>query len=518
MATTATASAYPTTPTDPNAQVMAAAQRARATPKPRPAAPLTLAPDTSVPAATSAEAPAAPANGQVQAPDRLSLADDAITSSAKATDPYYQKALRDATSQAASVGQLGSGQLRTSLGDLARNRALELDTLRSNTINTALNNAIEDQFRARDQGLAASQLELSGELGHGNLDVAKQQADTARLGTTGNLALGQGQLELAKTGQENQASQFTQSLDFQKEQASIEAAYKAGTLTLAQRDQALRELAQSQDNAIAQGQLELAKTGQENQASQFTQSLDFQKEQAKIEAAYKAGTLTLAQRDQALRELAQSQDNAIAQGQLSLAQTAQSQGNQIAQGQLALAQTAQAQNNAIAQGQLSLAQTGQTADIALRQKALDAQTAYQNGQLTLAQRDQALKELAESHGWTIEQAKLDLSKQQLDQAAKQFGLSLDQQKALAEMADKTQNKQIDVSSEQGRNALLVQLANILGGPSGNVNPAFLSQVLKALGLVKSDGSSTSTDGLTNQITAYNPYNFPTVPTAPPSGE
>src|SRR5690349_13962936 len=160
-------------PLDPNATTATPRPRRRpqaaVAPQSAPSGALSLAsmPQQNVAAASPQTAPATPQNGVVQSPDRLSLANKAIETSAAATDPYYNKALKDATSQAAAVGQLGSGQLRTSLGDLARNRALELDTLRANAINTATNASIDDAFKARDQGLAAGQLELSKELGKG---------------------------------------------------------------------------------------------------------------------------------------------------------------------------------------------------------------------------------------------------------------------------------------------------------------------------------------------------------------
>lgn len=286
---------------------------------------------------------------QAPQPSRLELANQSIETSAKATDPYYQKSLKDATSQAASVGQLGSGQLRTSLGDLSRNRALELDTLRSQAITSATNASIDDQFRARDQGLAQSQLELSSELGHGNLNIAG------------------GQLELAKSGQAQQASQFGQSLDFKKAQADVEAAYKNGTLTLAQAQQKLAELSQQQSNTLQTGQLELAKSGQAQQGQQ-------------------------------------------------------------------------------------------------------------------------------------EAARLQVAKDQLAQAGQQFGLSLAQQKELATLADKTQNRQIDIATEQGRNALMIQLAQIMGTPGSNIPASFLAAIQKALGLTTGTTDPTVIKPVDNPVT------------------
>lgn len=62
------------------------------------------------------------------------------------TDPQYQADLKSATSQAAGAGQLGSGQLRTSLGDLAYNRDVQRQGQESNFQNTALNGTIQDAY------------------------------------------------------------------------------------------------------------------------------------------------------------------------------------------------------------------------------------------------------------------------------------------------------------------------------------------------------------------------------------
>lgn len=62
------------------------------------------------------------------------------------TDPQFQADLKSATSQAAGAGQLGSGQLRTSLGDLAYNRDVQRNADESNFQNTALNGTIQDAY------------------------------------------------------------------------------------------------------------------------------------------------------------------------------------------------------------------------------------------------------------------------------------------------------------------------------------------------------------------------------------
>lgn len=62
------------------------------------------------------------------------------------TNPQFQADLKSATSQAAGAGQLGSGQLRTSLGDLAYNRDVQRQGQESNFQNTALNGTIQDAY------------------------------------------------------------------------------------------------------------------------------------------------------------------------------------------------------------------------------------------------------------------------------------------------------------------------------------------------------------------------------------
>lgn len=384
-------------PDDPNTLTMA---------KPKPQTPQPQTPQLAMAqpqASSQAVTPKAPL------PSRIDLANQAVETSAKATDPYYQKSLRDAVSTAAGAGRLGSGMLRTSLGDLARNRALELDTLRSNAINTATNSAIDDAFRERDQGLAAEQLQLSGELGRGNLGIAQQQANTSQTSALGNL-------ELAKSAQANQASQFGQTLDLQK----------AG---------------QAADIATQQAQLELARSGQAQQASQFGQQLDFQKAQADIDAQFRAGTLSLAQRNQALAELQAKQQNDLATSQLELARTGQEQ-----------------------------------------QFGLDTQ-------------------------------RVQLAKDQLAQQAAQFGASQEQQMALAKLADATANRQIDVNSAQGRQQLLVQLAQILGTSTANIPAAFLNGVLQALGMATTTTSTTPRTATPTSTTASNTAQTD-VPTSP----
>lgn len=262
--------------------------------------------------------------------NRLALAEKAFNTFSTSTAPQYQADLRLATQKAAGAGNLGSGQLRTSYGNLANQRALSLDTQRDKLINDAVTGTIEDQRYADTSSLN------------------RYNADTQRLGVTGNL-------ELAKTGQQIQQSQF--------------------------------EKTQSQ------------------QAQQFEKNF-----------------------------------------------------------------------------------TLQSAAQALNEKV-------QTGQLTIAQAQLALAQLAQQQSTALETQKLQLAKDQLKQTGEQFGLSLQQQKDLAELANATQKYGIDANTAQGKNALLLELARIMGAKDSNIDPAFFEAIAAALGIAvpqKKDGSTNTT--------------------------
>lgn len=106
--------------------------------------------------------------------DRLALAESNFNNFAEASDPYYQKTLRDANSSAAGAGRLGSGMLRTSLGDAANLRNLQLDTAKQGYLNDATNGSIEDQYRnigiaQQQQGFQAGREDTAN-----NLQMAQQ--------------------------------------------------------------------------------------------------------------------------------------------------------------------------------------------------------------------------------------------------------------------------------------------------------------------------------------------------------
>lgn len=86
-------------------------------------------------------------NHTITAPDpqdRFKIAQDQLDAFTKSTDPAYQAALRSAMQSGAAGGRVGSGMLRTSLGDLASNRGLQLDTEKTNFLDEALKGTIQD--------------------------------------------------------------------------------------------------------------------------------------------------------------------------------------------------------------------------------------------------------------------------------------------------------------------------------------------------------------------------------------
>jgi hypothetical protein len=87
--------------------------------------------------------------------DRYTQAQSQWDAFQKSTAPQYQADLRAAMQKAAAGGALGSGMLQSSLGDVANNRATQLDSQRQTLLSQALNNSIGDQFG--DVGIAQQQ-------------------------------------------------------------------------------------------------------------------------------------------------------------------------------------------------------------------------------------------------------------------------------------------------------------------------------------------------------------------------
>lgn len=122
--------------------------------------------------------------------DRYQIAQDQLKTYQQASDPLYQKTLRDATSQAAGAGQLGSGQLRTSLGDLALNRDLELGAQGQSFLQNALTGSIGDAYN--NVGIAQQQ---------------QQRQDQAQQTAFGQAATQAGMQDALQTSAQNRSLQ-----------------------------------------------------------------------------------------------------------------------------------------------------------------------------------------------------------------------------------------------------------------------------------------------------------------------
>lgn len=401
--------------------------------------------------------------------DRLSLAQQDFNTYTQATDPAYQKAIRDATSAAASKGQLGSGQLRTSYGDLALARANDLDTQKQSFLTAAENGQIADEqantaIQQQQQQFQATQAQnatqnalsagsLTGTYNGGPTLAAQQAAEANALNTAGLTGTLNGQQTLAAKSEADQAALSTAGLT-----GSLNGQQTLGAqqLTLAQQE------AQNQ-NTLATA----AQTGTLNgQSTLAGQQLTLAQQQAQSQDALaKAGLtgsldgqstlagqqLTLAQQEaQSQNALAQAGLTGTLNGQQTLAsQQLAQQGSQFEQN-LTAQQQQQQQANTIATGNLSLAQKSE---------------ADSNANASAA----------------------------LEQSGTQFNQNLAQNLTLANQANTTQNKSIDASTAQGKANGLVQLLQTIGLSTSAFSPAVLAAIEKAFGV---DPGSVSTSGTT----------------------
>lgn len=94
--------------------------------------------------------------------NRVNIANSDLQNWQQQQAPIYQENLRNATQQAAGAGQLGSGQLRTSLGDLAYNQNQATNAAMGNFTNQALQGSIGDAYQ--NIGIAQQQQQFQSQL------------------------------------------------------------------------------------------------------------------------------------------------------------------------------------------------------------------------------------------------------------------------------------------------------------------------------------------------------------------
>jgi hypothetical protein len=150
--------------------------------------------------------------------NRMDLAGSYLKNWDASTAPQFQADINKATSNAAANGQLGSGGLRTSLGNLAYNRDLQRNTQASNFYNDALQGSIGDaQFNVGQANQQqAYQTGLQGQAFNQNLQQSQfnQQKYNDQFSQS-----------LAGTQQANatQAQQFNQGVTNAQLQAQLQA-------------------------------------------------------------------------------------------------------------------------------------------------------------------------------------------------------------------------------------------------------------------------------------------------------
>lgn len=142
-----------------------------------------------------------------QMADRNQIAQNYVNTWNATTNPQYQADLRSATSQAAGAGQLGSGQLRTSLGNLAYNRDVQRQGQESNFLNNALSGSIQDAYN--NIGIAQQQQQFQAGLQN---QTFSQGLQALQAGQSGNPADTQLALSGIYSNNANNASNATSNL------------------------------------------------------------------------------------------------------------------------------------------------------------------------------------------------------------------------------------------------------------------------------------------------------------------
>lgn len=327
-----------------------------------------------------------------------------------------------------------------------------------------------------------------------NADIRDEIRNSSALGqiASGGLRTRVGNLKLAR---ERDLDALQKDLSLKAAEGSIADASTAYQQALASSQQQLA-------GTIGLGQLGVAQGG-----------LELEKERAGLDAALARANLTgvldgeqtLAAKQQAVQEAVARGSLSAQEGQLALARLAQEQGNTREGERLQLAREAQEQQGTQFNAQLAeqtatrLQQSGQfTAQLA-------EQVAARLQNKSLEDQRRELDRLVADRTLTVQQAQLaeqvaSRTQQntqfglQLAQQATQFGATQAQQLALAQLADATQNRQIDVATAQGKNTLLVELARIMAGPNGTVPAEAVRALAAAMGLELPEGFNMPVTG------------------------
>lgn len=120
--------------------------------------------------------------------NRVSIANSDLQNWQQQQAPIYQENLRNATQQAAGAGQLGSGQLRTSLGDLAYNQNQATNAAMGNFTQNALTGSIGDAYN--NVGIAQQQQQFQAGLQNQGFNQGLQSLIAGEGGNPSSTQLG----------------------------------------------------------------------------------------------------------------------------------------------------------------------------------------------------------------------------------------------------------------------------------------------------------------------------------------
>jgi hypothetical protein len=123
--------------------------------------------------------------------NRMDLAKQYTATQDQQLQPYFQRDLRDATSNAAAKGQLGSGQLRSSLGDVVNQYANARQTGAQNFYTSELDNAINDAYKNVAQANQQQAFQAGLQNQTFGQDLARYQAGVSGDPSATQLALSQ---------------------------------------------------------------------------------------------------------------------------------------------------------------------------------------------------------------------------------------------------------------------------------------------------------------------------------------
>lgn len=430
---------------------------------------------------------------------------DALTNQLQTQYAGQQKQIND---QLASRGLLSSSIAGGYYGDLATNQANALADMNAKLIQDAAATNAADRSSALASGQNLSNSQSAQGIAGYNANLAGQnQAQQFGIQQGGLTGMYGGQQTLAGQAQAQQnavqvggltgqytapgstgagqntlgAQQLSQSGQQFAQNLALQSQLGQGNLGVAQQQANTGAAAQQAQSQQAQQQLNA-------QTQQFGQTYMLQQAAQNLNAQVQTGQLSLAQAQQQLAQLSNSQQYGLAQGSQGIAQQqANTQQQQVA-GQLGLGQAQLAQAGQQFQQQYGLSQQQANTATAAQQ----AQAQYQQGQLGVAEKQVALQDAQFQQNFT--------------QNASQFGQTYALQQAASDLQNKVQLGQLSNQTAQQALAELTQRAQASQFTSGlNQNQTQFTQNLTAQQQQNAAQNAIQAGSLTGQYAGVTGY-------------